>query len=91
MIDSTNISTISDLRFKTKAVFSKASRKPVFLFHRSSPKGVLLSMEKYQEIMSSLEDYYLSLKASEYEEENKKDIKWISENQVKSILRKDNV
>ena len=41
------ISTISDLRFKTKEVFAKAKKQPVLLFHRSTPIGALLSYEEY--------------------------------------------
>lgn len=84
MIISDDISTISDLRFKTKAVLHKAARGPVLIFHRSSPKGVILSVEKYNEIMSDLEDYYLSIKAEEYESENKSKTKWISHKDLKN-------
>ena len=86
MIISNDISTISDLRFKTKAVLNKAARRPVILFHRSSPKGLILSMEKYNEMISDLEDYYLSLKAEEYESEDKDKIKWLSHKELKKQL-----
>ena len=61
------IYTISDLRFKTKDVLASAMKEPVTLFHRSTPKGVLMSVEKYQDLMSTLEDYYLSIRAVEFE------------------------
>lgn len=87
MITKSNISTISELRFKTKDVLAKSGKEPVFLFHRSTPKGVLLSYEKYQELLGSLEDYYLSLKAEEYENEDKGKIAWKSHEEVKKLLK----
>ncbi len=86
MMNYNNISTISDLRFKTKKVLKKAHTEPLFLFHRSSPKGVLLSFEIYQEIMNLLEDYFDSLKAEEYEKEDKNKIKWASFNKFEKLL-----
>lgn len=83
MITLNNISSISDLRFKTKKVINKAAIAPVFLFNRSTPTSVIISFEKYQEMTDALEDYYLSLKAEDYEKENKEQIKWISHKEVK--------
>lgn len=88
MITKSNISTISDLRFKTKDVLAKSDKEPIFLFHRSTPKGVIMSYEKYQELLSSLEDYYLSLKAEGYENEDKEKIAWASHEEVKKLLNK---
>lgn len=82
----TNISTISDLRFKTKDVFAKTKTEPVLLFHRSTPIGALFSYEKYQQIMDTLEDYYLALKADEYEKEVKKNVPWISHSKIKKLI-----
>ncbi|KKQ24090.1 MAG: hypothetical protein US40_C0011G0005 [Candidatus Roizmanbacteria bacterium GW2011_GWC2_37_13] len=83
MITLNNISTISDLRFKTKKVINKANTSPVFLFNRSTPTSVIISFEKYQEMTDTLEDYYLSLKAEDYEKENKDKVKWISHKEIK--------
>lgn len=82
----TNISTISDLRFKTKAVLAKTKKEPVLLFHRSTPIGALFSYEEYQKIMDTLEDYYIALKADEYEKENKKKVKWINHDKIKKRI-----
>lgn len=82
-----NISTISELRFKTKEVLKKAAQKPLFLFNRSQPQAVILSLTEYKELTGVLEDYYLSLKAEEYEQEDKKKIKWVPHNQVKKLLQ----
>lgn len=87
MIDQSQISTISDLRFKTKEVLKKMKDNPVYLFHRSSPKGVMLSMEKYKEITEALEDYFLSLKAGEYENEDKTSVNWTSHGDVRKQIK----
>jgi len=55
---------------------ASVQREPVVLFEHNSPKGVLLSIERYEELLSNLEDHYDSLKAQEYEKERKKKIKW---------------
>lgn len=86
MIIPNNINTISELRFKTKEAFEKIKEEPLFIFHRSTPKGVLLSFERYQQLMEDLENYYLSLKAEEYEQEDKKKIKWLTHSQIKKQL-----
>lgn len=80
------IHTISDLRFKTKDVLASAMKQPVTLFHRSTPKGVLMSMEKYHELMDALEDYYLSIRAAEFEKEDKSTVAWISGKDMKKHL-----
>ncbi|OGG03842.1 hypothetical protein A2W14_04855 [Candidatus Gottesmanbacteria bacterium RBG_16_37_8] len=87
MINQQTISTISELRFKTKEVLKKVKEAPVYLFHRSVPQGVILSLEKYQEMMEALEDYYLSLRAEEYERQDKNQIKWVSHEEVKKHIR----
>ena len=55
MITLNNISSISDLRFKTKKVINKAAISPVFLFNRSTPTSVIISFEKYQEMTDVLD------------------------------------
>ncbi len=86
MIDPNSINTISDLRFKTKEVFERADKSPVFLFQRSTPKGVLLSIKDYQILMEELEDYRLSLKAKKYEKENKKNVQWVNDAEIKNLV-----
>lgn len=77
------IRTITDLRYKTKDVMAKAQHEPVVLFEHNSPKGVLLSMDKYEELVRNLEDYYDSIKAQGYEKEDKRKVKWTA---LKDIL-----
>lgn len=86
MLQKQNISTISELRFKTDEVFKKIKSSPVYILHRSTPKGVLMSLEKYQEMIDTLEDYYLSLRAQDYEKENKSTIPWVKQTDVKKML-----
>lgn len=86
MITPHNISSISDLRFKTKEVLKKAQKEPIYLFYRNIPKGVLLSYKSYLKLMSDLEDYHDSIKAKEYEKQDKSKIKWVSSSQVEKML-----
>lgn len=86
MITQHNISSISDLRFKTKEVLKKAQKSPIYLFSHNTPQGVLLSYDNYQELLSILEDHYDSIKAQEYEKEDKNKIKWFTHEEVKKIL-----
>jgi hypothetical protein len=86
MINQNQIHSITDLRFKTKKVLEKAKKGPIFLFHRHTPKGVLLSFESYQEILSQLEDYFDSIKAERYEKEEKSKVKWIPFSEIKKMI-----
>jgi len=83
----TSLTTISDLRFKTKEVFARALKAPVVVFHRAIPKGVILSVKDYEEMMGTLEDYYLSLRAEEYEKEPKNKVDWITLDELKKQLK----
>lgn len=85
MIDPNSINTITDLRFKTKEIFKKMIKSPVFLFQRSKPRGVLLSIEKYQKMVSQIEDYYDSITLKEYEKEDKTGIGWIPLSEIKKM------
>ncbi len=81
-----NISTISDLRFKTKEVLAKTKTGPVILFHRSTPIGTLLSYTEYEELLNTLDDYYLAQKAGGLEAEENKKVSWITHDKVKKLL-----
>lgn len=86
MINPSAISTISELRLKTKEVLKKADKEPVFLFSRSTLKGVILSYKNYKELIDLLEDYYLSLKAEDFEKEDKDKVKWIPHEKLKKQI-----
>jgi len=49
---------------------------PLFILYRSKPQAVLLSLEEYQKLADMAEDYVDSLKAQEFEKEDKRKIKW---------------
>lgn len=86
MITAQSISSISDLRFKTKEVIKKALKSPVFLFSHNTPKGVLLSYESYDQLISRLEDYYDSKKAEELETQDKKNSKWVLQKDIDALF-----
>ena len=81
---------LSRRRFKSCVAFTadleKAARAPLWLLRKSKPEGVLLSVEKFQELIDIAEDYFLSVKAKDYEQEDKTKVKWISHEEVKKQL-----
>ncbi len=53
-----NISTVTDLRVNTIALLDKVKKEGVtMIFQRSTPKAVLLSVERYNKLLERLEDY----------------------------------
>jgi prevent-host-death family protein len=79
----TNITTISDLRYKTKQVLINAESGPVTILHRATAKGIIISVDEFEKLTSTSEDYYLSLRAEELEKEDKKTVSWIPEKTIK--------
>ena len=73
-----NIKTISDLRENATALLKQVQNlyEPLFILYRSKPQAVLLSLEEYQKLADMAEDYIDSLKAQEFEKEDKRKIKW---------------
>lgn len=68
-----NTKTITDLREKAVELLEQTKKSgPTFIFHRSKPKAVMLSIEEYSTLMEMLEDYFDSLKAQELEENPEK-------------------
>lgn len=64
-----NTKTITDLREKTVEILEQTKKTgPTFIFHRSRPKAVMLSVDEYANIIEMLEDYFDSLRAQELEE-----------------------
>jgi PHD/YefM family antitoxin component YafN of YafNO toxin-antitoxin module len=74
-----NTKTISDLRERPvellKAIGS--SYDPLYIFYRSKPNAVMISLAAYQKLLDLAEDYLDSSKAEEYEKEDKRKIGWI--------------
>lgn len=65
-----NTKTVTDLREKAVEMLEQAKKAgPTFIFHRSKPKAVMLSIEEYANMIAMLEDYLDSLKAKDLEEE----------------------
>lgn len=69
-----NISSISDIRENTLAVLNQVQKQsqPMIVMHRNSPRAVLLSVQRYNQLMSLLEDYLDEELALELEKKAKK-------------------
>jgi len=59
MLTDDNIKTITDMRQQTLAImqYAQKNQEPVFIMQHSKPKGVFLSFEKYQKMVSLIEDH----------------------------------
>lgn len=68
-----NTRTITDLREKALELLMHIEKiGPTFIFHRSKPKAVMLSIEEYAGLLEMIEDYFDSVKAKELEEDPEK-------------------
>lgn len=85
VLSSANVKTISDMRENARKLLEQAQKAygPLYIFYRSKPQAVLLSLEEYQKLADLAEDYLDSLKAQEFEAQDKKKIKWLSLDEVK--------
>jgi len=83
MYNTNNVGTISDMRLDPKGLLKKAEENPVFMFYRSRPKAVLLSVSEYEKLQDIFEDYMLGLKAEEFSKEDPKKIKWVPLEKIK--------
>ena len=74
-----NTKTVSDLRERPVELLKilGSSYGPLYIFYRSKPNAVMISLEAYQKLLDLAEDYLDSLKAEEYEKEGKEKIDWI--------------
>lgn len=79
-----NIKTISDMRENARKLLREVQSTygPLFILYRSKPQAVLLSLEEYQKLADLAEDYLDSLRAQEFEKQNKKKIKWIPRGKI---------
>lgn len=79
-----NFKTISDMRENARKLLKEAqsSHAPLFILYHSKPEAVLLSFEEYQKLAEMAEYYMDSLKAQEFETQDKKKIKWVSRKDV---------
>lgn len=53
-----------------------------YIFYRSKPEGVLLSILEFNKLREMAEDYIDSVKAQEYTREDKSKAKWYSHEDV---------
>lgn len=79
-----NTKTISDLRERPVDLLKQleSSYGPLYIFYRSRPNAVLLSLSEYQKLLDLAEDYLDSLKAEEYERKDKSKIRWIKHREL---------
>ncbi len=79
-----NIKTISDMRENASKPLKEVQDfyGPLFILYRSKPKAVLLSLEEYEKLADLAEDYIDSLKAQEFEAQDKRKIRWIGQKAV---------
>ncbi|MEA3355561.1 MAG: type II toxin-antitoxin system prevent-host-death family antitoxin [Patescibacteria group bacterium] len=54
-----NISTITDMRENAISLLQSVQKKqsPTIIMHRNSPKAILLSVTRYNQLMEMVEDY----------------------------------
>lgn len=84
---SQNTKTISDLRERPTEILKRLNSDygPLYIFYRSKPNAVMLNISEYQKLLDIAEDYFDSLKAEEYEKENKAKIRWLTH---KDLIKK---
>lgn len=84
-----NIKTISDMRENAKKLLeeTRASYGPLFILYRSKPQAVLLSLEQYQKLADFAEDYIDSIKAQEFEKDDKRKIKWSFHKDIVKLIK----
>lgn len=66
-----NISTVTDLRINTIKLLKQLDEDGLrYVFQRSTPKAVMLSVDKYAALLERLEDYEDALLAQRLEKED---------------------
>lgn len=61
MLKTENIKTITELREDPIEIFEKSSKEPAYIFSRSKPVGVVMGVEKFNQLMGMVEDHIDSL------------------------------
>ena len=84
-----NIKTISDMRENASKLLKEVQDfyGPLFILYRSKPKAVLLSLDEYEKLADLAEDYIDSLKAQEFEAQDKRKIRWIGQKEAQKLLK----
>ena len=88
MYNQNNVGTISDMRLNPKALLKKANDFPVYMFYRSRPKAVLMSVKDYDRLLTAYDDYLLALRVEKYAGEDKTKVKWSSLEKIKKERNK---
>lgn len=88
MLTSKNVKTISDMRENARGLLreAKSSDTPLYIFYRSKPEAVMLSLEEYQKMADMVEDYLDGIRARELEKLDKSKEQWFSHEEVEEIL-----
>lgn len=83
-----NTKTISDLRERPVELLKELSLicGPLYIFYRSKPNAVILSLSEFQKLLDIAEDYFDASKAEEYEREKKGKIPWLTHQELISKL-----
>lgn len=84
----TNTKTISDMRLDPVGLLNDINRHGGvnYIFHRSTPKAVMLSIADFEKMMDIIEDYRDSLLAQKLENEDKSKIKWLTSQDLRQSL-----
>jgi len=61
MLRAENIKTITELREDPIEIFEGSSKEPAYIFSRSKPVGVVMGIEKFNQLMEMVEDHIDSL------------------------------
>jgi len=70
---SQNVRTISDMRENALQLLKDIQKTgPTYIFHRSKPRGVILSIEEFLKLQEVIEDYQDELLAIRLERQLKK-------------------
>ena len=87
MLNTQTIKSLTDLRLNPKNILKLAEEEgAVYILDRSKPKGVVLSLEKYDEMVDLIDDYLDGLEMAEFEKKPKNPKDWISLEEVKKEL-----
>jgi len=76
------------MREDAKGLLDQVKKQgPTYIFYRSKPEGVLLSLAEYNRLIEMLEDYQDGQKAKLYEKANKKSVKWVDHEKILKDLK----
>lgn len=71
------------MREDAKGLLDQVQTKgPAYIFYRSKPEGVLLSLDEYNRLKQVEADFLDSIKAQEYALEDKTKTNWLSHKEV---------